>query len=165
VKKLRLLLFPDCDRNCNGCCNRDWDLDALPMCRDFSPYDEVLLTGGEPMLHPNLVHRAIRQIRRTSDADVYLYTANVIRNHRTHDVLAAADGICVTLHEQCDVRPWLRFAFTSQELTAYRSCRLHVFAGVKLPRVLPADWQIKEGLEWQPDCPLPEGEVFMRWEQ
>jgi len=31
MKKLRLLLFPDCNRNCAGCCNNDWDLDLLPM--------------------------------------------------------------------------------------------------------------------------------------
>ena len=24
-EKLRLLLFEECDRDCPGCCNRDWD--------------------------------------------------------------------------------------------------------------------------------------------
>ena len=34
-EKLRLLLFEECDRDCPGCCNRDWDLRSLPVCRDF----------------------------------------------------------------------------------------------------------------------------------
>lgn len=34
-EKLRLLLFEECDRDCPGCCNRDWDLRSFPVCRDF----------------------------------------------------------------------------------------------------------------------------------
>ena len=44
-EKLRLLLFEECDRDCPGCCNRDWDLRSLPVCRDFTPYQVIMLTG------------------------------------------------------------------------------------------------------------------------
>jgi molybdenum cofactor biosynthesis enzyme MoaA len=52
VKKLRLLVTERCARSCSGCCNHDWDLAALPTCESYAGYDEVLLTGGEPMLYP-----------------------------------------------------------------------------------------------------------------
>ncbi len=42
-KKLRLLLFEECTRSCPGCCNRDWDLQSLPVCRDYSPYQLIML--------------------------------------------------------------------------------------------------------------------------
>ena len=52
IDKLRLLLFEECNRSCPGCCNRDWDLQPLPVCYDLPPYRIILLTGGEPMLYP-----------------------------------------------------------------------------------------------------------------
>ncbi|MBU1087771.1 MAG: hypothetical protein KKD05_09695, partial [Candidatus Omnitrophica bacterium] len=55
MKKLRLLLFTECNRNCNGCCNNDWDLKSLLNEHLFKEYSEILLTGGEPMLHPELI--------------------------------------------------------------------------------------------------------------
>ena len=66
--KLRLLLFEECGRNCPGCCNRDWDLQALPVCQDFTPYQIIMLTGGEPMLHPEIIHSAVTEIRRQTKA-------------------------------------------------------------------------------------------------
>ena len=58
-EKLRLLLFEECDRDGPGCCNRDWDLRSLPVCRDFTPYQVIMLTGGEPMLHPEIIREAV----------------------------------------------------------------------------------------------------------
>ena len=165
MNKLRLLLFPDCNRVCVGCCNKDWDIDNLPVCSDFAPYDEVLLTGGEPMLSIGVVHNAIRRIRKTSGAAIYVYTADVRHLRRSRDVLSAADGMCVTLHEDSDVADWVRFATNSSvvDLAAHRSCRLNVFSGIELPRDVPPGWQVKSGIEWIEKFPLPENEVFMRW--
>lgn len=55
MKKLRLLLHEECNRNCKGCCNKDWDLNALEIEDDFTDYDEILITGG----------RAITSFRKT----------------------------------------------------------------------------------------------------
>ena len=63
MRKLRLLFTKDCNRNCPGCCNKDWDLDSLPVCTDFTPYDLVMITGGEPMLYPERLLHLIRRIR------------------------------------------------------------------------------------------------------
>lgn len=63
MKKLRLLLFKECHRGCEGCCNKDWDLKSLLKADNFLPYDEILLTGGEPMLDPLLVIDAAERIR------------------------------------------------------------------------------------------------------
>lgn len=76
-KKLRLLLFEKCNRNCKGCCNKQWDLSKLPIENDFTGYKLIILTGGEPLLEPDLVKNVIRMIRNKTDAKIILYTAKI----------------------------------------------------------------------------------------
>ena len=77
MKKLRLLLFKQCNRNCEGCCNKDWNLESPPIEIDFSSYDEVCLTGGEPMLNWSLIFKITTHIRSQGNAKVYVYTAKL----------------------------------------------------------------------------------------
>lgn len=170
-KKLRLLISERCNRSCAGCCNKDWDLKGLPCAapKDLSSADEILLTGGEPMLDPDYLLAVIEDMRCYNDkARVYVYTAKVDDALASLNVLDAADGMTVTLHEDDDVIPFLSFAdalaqraFT--KMRSNKSLRLNVFAGIYLdaPRVR-RDWVIKDNIEWIKDGPLPEGEVFMR---
>jgi pyruvate formate-lyase activating enzyme-like uncharacterized protein len=158
-KKLRLLLWEACDRSCQGCCNLDWDLKTLPVCRDFSGYDEILLTGGEPMLAPATVRAVVRNLRGRSPATIYVYTAKVDSTFDALAVLREVDGMCVTLHEQKDVEPFLRFAAFSAGMD--RSLRVNVFRGVDCP-VIPFGWKAKTDIEWVRNSALPVGEEFMR---
>lgn len=157
---LRLLLFAACNRACEGCCNKQWDLEALPVCESYDGYDMIMLTGGEPMLRPGLVCETVAQIRAQSDARIILYTARVVG---LADIAPLLDGITLTLHEQADVRPFEALELPPRSWrTAIKSLRLNVFAGVNISGVDTAGWQVKAGIEWIEDCPLPEDEVFMR---
>lgn len=164
--KLRLLVRPDCDRACPGCCNKSWDLNALPVCSDYRPYDEIMLTGGEPMLDPQLVHQTIRDIRAQNEtAKLFMYTARVLPVHELGIVLHNLDGVTVTLHEQKDVEPFLRFAHYAAlwKLQKGRTLRVNVFKPIVLREVPDLrHWIVKAGMEWIVDCPLPGEEVFMR---
>ena len=71
--KLRLLLLDDCNRNCPGCCNRDWDLQALPLCQDYTPYRLIMLTGGEPMLYYSGGHRSNPEADQCAYLPLYGY--------------------------------------------------------------------------------------------
>ncbi len=157
--KLRLLLFEECRRSCPGCCNRDWDFKALPACRDYTPYRLIMLTGGEPMLHPEVVRSAVAAIRAQTDAPIYLYTAMV---EGLDDLLPILDGVTVTLHEAADVAPFEQFVRTAKNL-AGKSLRLTVFEAVG-DGAWPAGWQLKDRIQWIPNGPLPDGEVLMRYE-
>lgn len=164
--KLRLLVRPDCDRACPGCCNRQWDLNALPVCSDFSPYTEVMLTGGEPMIDYREAIRIARQIRRENPtAKLFMYTAKTDVPHELGWVLSHLDGITVTLHQPADVEPFLRFAryVALWKLHKNRLLRVNVFKPITLQDDPALDhWISKLGMEWIRDCPLPDGEVFMR---
>jgi len=160
MKTLRLLLFAACDRSCPGCCNNDWDLKALPVCDSFAGYDEIILTGGEPMLRQALVYGvAVAAHAETPDARVYVYTA--MPEGLTDAVLSVVDGVTPTLPGEADVERFQNMLVDMGSMPD-KSLRLNVFAEVDLVDTWLGEWQIKSGIEWIEDCPLPEHETFMR---
>ena len=176
MKKLRLLLTSDCNRNCEGCCNKDWDLDSLPVCTDYSGYNEIMITGGEPMLYPEKIRECTSKIWGSISLKwdnifkkspcVYLYTAWTKRPIELIDLLMVRwiDGLTLTLHNQDDVNG---FENLNERLMVYKfkySLRLNVFKGVDLSGIDLSLWKVKDNIEWIKDCLLPEDEVFMRFE-
>ena len=168
MKKLRLLITEDCDRACAGCCNKDWDLDALPKCIDFSPYDVVMLTGGEPLLYPDEVIRIAKTVREHNrHAQVILYTA---WSARVLHVLPWLDGVTLTLHDYGDEGPFKNLQATLRDLHLVHtpwvlsaSMRLNVFKNVKIKDWYIASWwKVQKDMYWVKDAELPKGEVFMR---
>jgi hypothetical protein len=162
MKKLRLLVTKKCNRTCPGCCNKDWDLDNLPICDSFDGYKEVILTGGEPMLNPNNLIYLIKEIRKESQAPIYLYTAKVDNIQRALSILFFIDGITVTIHEETD---WDSVAEFNRLLptNCRKSLRLNVFKECNLPSYDEFyKWKVKDSIEWIENCPLPTDEVFMK---
>lgn len=164
--KLRLLITEKCNRNCKGCCNKQHDLTKLSTICNFTSYDEIMVTGGEPLLDMGLFVRVITDIRTTSpNARIYVYTAYVHSPERLEIALAMTDGVTVTLHEHGDSQ---HLQDTIDELPADlfkgKSMRLNVFEGIPLPAYLPHDWHTRCGIRWIEDCPVPADEIFMRYE-
>ena len=156
--KLRLLVTPDCQRSCAGCCNKDWDLDALPHVTSFKDYEMILLTGGEPLMHPH-INKIISRIRRQTQAPIILYTSMA---DRVLWVFNAVDGITFTLHEQADIPD---FKWLNDRIGVYspvKSLRLNVFKGVDISEIDTQHWIVKDNIEWIKDCPLPADEEFRR---
>ncbi len=166
MTKLRLLLFEDCNRACAGCCNKQWDLTQLPVANDLTGYELIMLTGGEPMLRPDLIEEAVVKIRMVDDTvPIVVYTAKVDDWDAVNRVIEIVDGLTLTLHAQPDVASFKTFL---QDWDVYLSLlkpslRLNVFAGVDTSGIkIPASWQVKQGIEWIEDCPLPADEEFKR---
>jgi molybdenum cofactor biosynthesis enzyme MoaA len=62
-----------CNRNCPKCCNKSFDIDEeVPLVNGISQYDEILLTGGEPMLELERLLSIIETIRAI-DGDKKVY--------------------------------------------------------------------------------------------
>ena len=105
MRKLRLLLWKDCNRDCKGCCNKGCDLDKLEVETDFTKYKEIYLTGGEPMIDPEYVDLMARALRRVNKkVKIYLYTADVRNTYAFLKVLRVLNGATITLHSQNDVK-------------------------------------------------------------
>ena len=168
MKKLRLLITEKCNRNCEGCCNKNFDIKNLSVETDYTQYKEIYLTGGEPMLDPWGTFVTIITLRTfySFPGKIFLYTAKIDDVQETLGILDMLDGLTVTLHVQKDVYPLyelttnLRYVRKIKE----KSLRLNVFDGIEL-ETFDHDklWKIKEGITWIKDCPLPEGEVFKRY--
>ena len=166
--KLRLLLLEECNRRCKGCCNKDWDLSALPTVTDFRNYELVMLTGGEPMLYPGLIASAVSNIRAQTTAPVVLYTAKVDDAEAALNVLNSIDGMTVTLHARKDIAAFLAFDAAMVDAgIENKKLRLNVFAGVSKYFKPTADvlsrWKLKGNIVWIKDCPLPTEEVLARY--
>ena len=167
MKKLRLLLFENCHRHCEGCCNKQFDLKALPLVKTWQGWGKIVLTGGEPMLNPEYVLGVIDAIRAEVPTPIYLYTAKVSNYRALTEILLRIDGLTVTLHEQSDV-PDFAGLLTYLEAVNFdlrlrsKSLRLNVFEGVSVSAVQLEGWKVKDNMRWIMDCPLPEGETLMR---
>jgi hypothetical protein len=162
LKELRLFMWADCPKGCPECCNQYWDLDALPDCEDYSPYDVISITGGEPMIDTRTIQNVIRQIRKTSKAEIYVYTAKVDELEDMLPVVYAADGLTVTLHHPEDVTPFLRLVDAIAGID--RSLRANIFKGVHVPSCILPGWKVKRDKVYVANAPLPRSETLMRWD-
>lgn len=127
-----------------------------------------MLTGGEPMLRPQLIVKAATEIRKQTQAPIYLYTAKVDNLLNVLHVLKHIDGLTLTLHDQRDVWKFIPLNHvllnTSLPSTKGKSYRLNIFKGVDTPEDIDLNnWEVKDDIERIKDCPLPEDEVFRRY--
>jgi hypothetical protein len=157
-------MLKECNRACPGCCNKDWDLDNLPTATEFTGYDEILITGGEPMLQKAKLAHLIAKLRSVTDAKIFVYTAwNV--PVEIDWLINQADGITWTMHEQSDAHNLIALNFLSwKEAWPNKSLHLNVFKGIDLGHCPETyGWKVKRDMEWIVDCPLPENEVIMKY--
>ena len=172
--KLRLLLWPDCGKSCPGCCNKDWDLKTLPIATNLIFYREIILTGGEPMLYPDLLQRVIGEIQATTHSPkIYLYTANTKEYDKLINIMSGINGVTVTLHDDEDVDDFIKLIKEMKKISEInpfwldgKSLRLHIFKEVQIDILTEFDlknWVIKRDIEWIKNCPLPQDEIFMRY--
>lgn len=169
MKILRLLLFEECNRDCSGCINKRWDLKSLPVAKSFNEYDVILLTGGEPMLRPLFVVDTITNIKKETDAKIFVYTAKLDTPCEVLIILDYSDGMCVTLHEQKDVEHFVELDRQLTQLWEHPNCsfpskslRLNVFEGVDINLGDYPLWTSRVKKYRTEDSYLPKGEVFMR---
>ena len=165
MKKLRLLVTKVCNRSCAGCCNKDFDLDSLPVITDFSNYEEIMITGGEPMLFASKILELIAEIRaQNSTCKIYLCTAStdVLENRA---ILSSIDGLQLSLHET-NISEMTIFNFRQVILKDARewrkiSTRLSVFPEMENVIVIrPEVWDTIRFQNWIENCPLPNDEIF-----
>lgn len=173
-RKLRLLVTTDCPNHCPMCCNNQFNFDKLERVKHFD-YDEVMITGGEPLLFPEKVAELAKAIKVTNGVlypdentpKVYIYTS-VTEHSPILSIVPYVDGIVVTPHNKEAAISFERLNTLLQiydkNSTHKVSFRLNLFKNIK--DMLPKDidlslWQVKD-MEWVKDCPVPQGEDFRR---
>ena len=75
---------------------------AVDCVYALKDYNEICITGGEPLLAPIDTLFVIKQLRKISKAKLYLYTAHY--NETALDMIAPhIDGIHYTIHKESDI--------------------------------------------------------------
>jgi organic radical activating enzyme len=157
--KARLIVTYKCPRNCEGCCNKNWKGNPATKINHFN-YDQVIITGGEPLLFVDKVIELTKKIRLESKTGIILYTA---MTRGFMEILPYVDGICLTLHDReamDDFNLFLFKNFNKLSLTQ-KSLRLNIFkeAGGENLLYNPYDiFKVKDNIIWLKDCPLPSDE-------
>lgn len=172
-RKLRLLVTTECPNKCPMCCNNSWDFSKLPVVKHFD-YDEIMITGGEPLLFEGKLSNLIISIKGIHPIlypgeqapKIYVYTSRCSMYGLFNIWLA--DGFVLTPHNKQDVEFFIQFndflLNSKIKEDRQKSYRLNLFKDIK--EMLPEDinlslWKVKD-MEWIKDCPVPEGEDFRR---
>lgn len=168
-KKLRLLVTTLCPNKCPLCCNNSWDFSKLPVVNRWN-YDEIMFTGGEPLLFLDEVVTLAKSIKIIAkeggnNPKLYIYTAVCDVGNVTF-VIRHVDGIVLTPHNLSDIPKLIALNDVMRHNDSFngKSMRLNLFSNIK--EALPKDidlsmWHIKD-IEWIKDCPVPKGEDFRR---
>lgn len=170
-KKLRLVVTEKCHNKCPMCCNNRFDLKTIPVVDRFD-YDEISITGGEPMLYPDKVADIADTLRKAAkiigaNPKIWLYTSKL--NPMTFTMIAKyIDGVCYTPHNDAEVA---MFKAVNRMLLRNEawidkegfSLRLNLFyeQAQALKKENLSLWKVKN-MVWIKDCPIPEGEDFRR---
>lgn len=170
-KKLRLVVTEKCHNKCPMCCNNRFDLKAIPVVDRFD-YDEISITGGEPMLYPDKVAEIADTLRKAAkivgaNPKIWLYTSKL--NPMTFRMIAKyIDGVCYTPHNAVEVAMFKavnRMLLRSEVGVGKEgfSLRLNLFKeqAKALKKENLSLWKVKD-MVWIKDCPIPEGEDFRR---
>lgn len=159
--KVRLLFTDDCNRKCKGCCNRNWTGEP-PIgltWQEVREFDEIYITGGEPMLYPKKLKKLIKKLK-TKTNKIFLYTAMPYPKKIFIDIMSFLDGASVTLHTSKD---YFNFYCAQYYATPFegKSMRLNDFTNKKIKFTNGAEWHHRP-MTWIIDAPLPDGEIFAK---
>lgn len=168
---IRLVVTKNYNRSCSGCCNKDYDIDSLPVFdadyfkKHKKEIKTIIITGGEPLLYQKKLSQLMINFLEYKDVRFILYTAYVKDYFKDIRILSFFDGITLTFHEQSDISDAMEFLFKIKQYNMKnKTFWLKVFEGINLSEIhdLLDNWKVKTGYKWIPECPVPKNEILMR---
>lgn len=172
-KTARVIVTLNCNRRCPGCCNIN-----LPGHRKVSTdeelmgYQEIVITGGEPMLIPG---KLLEFINRMWDkgyrGKIYLYTSFWNEKGISKEILKELDGFTFTLHAECTDKDIIALKSLSNSGILQNkdfSSRLiidkRVYERYDLSNINFSRWDVIRKLEWKEKCNPAENEELLIYE-
>ena len=173
MKTARVIITFNCYRNCSYCSNNYTGILSkaikIKNIEDINEFDEVCITGGEPMIKPELTLSVLKQLKYNQRK--FLYSAWV--TNKLFDIMPFIDGLHFTLHEKSDeddIRQFhkLQTWIWQEEWYKTKSIRLYVNQNIQHSiHILPFLWSRLEIKPWicEADCTLPENETLFILEE
>lgn len=102
-KTARVIVTFGCNRKCPGCCNSQLpEYRTIHSDEELMKYQEIVITGGEPMLIPGKVLEFINRMwDKGYRGKMYLYTSLWNGKGISKEILKELDGFTFTLHAEC----------------------------------------------------------------
>lgn len=105
-KTLRLLITLDCNLSCSYCYNRLPEINSKFTKKrlediDFTQYEVICITGGEPLLKRNLINNLFNSEVISWKHSIYLYTNGLLLKDSDIQIF---DGINIGIHYREQVR-------------------------------------------------------------
>ena len=164
MKKLRLIVTEQCNRNCSECCNNDIKPTGELDDKLLKSYHMILITGGEPFLFPNELFSFLQECM-FCPSKVILYTAIYpeITSDELASILYLLDGITFTIHDKKGVDDFIKLnelIKNSKKMGKRLNKRVNIFTDVQLPPINLYGWNVKF-IKWIKNCPLPKDEELL----
>lgn len=163
----RVIVTYKCNRNCPGCCNSKlFNVRKVNNISELKDYEEVVLTGGEPMLFADSLLKLIKELRRQNRIQkIFLYTACMEMDNYTK-ILNQLDGITVTLHAEATDNDIRNLKYMSEKLYGeYLDMRLfidkRVYDKYDLSNICMKTWDVVRKLQWKEKCEPAENEDLL----
>lgn len=172
-KTARVIVTLKCNRKCPGCCNTN-----LPEYREvhtdeeLMDYEEIVITGGEPMLIPGKVLEFINRMwDKGYRGKMYLYTSYWNGKGISKEILKELDGFTFTLHAECtdaDIIALKNLSNSGVLQDKGFSSRLvidkRVYDRYDLSNINFSRWSVIRKLEWKEKCDPADNEELVIYE-
>ena len=176
--KARVIVTLSCNRNCENCCNKESVFEQnrrIHNIEELLKYDEIIITGGEPMLIPSKIISFIYNLRDLGyEGKFYMYSALYTNElDRYYDeILFFIDGLHFTVHYEATDKEIMQLKKFSESKTLRhypdKSYRLAIdsrlYDKYDFSNIDFSNWSVVRKLKWLVDCPLPQGEELLIYE-
>jgi len=174
MKSARVITTFECNRNCPYCSNNYESLisqgrEVEKILSLAEKYDEIIVTGGEPMLYPYDTLELIDGFKYVNpEVKVYLYTALYHEIIQSSNLLDLVDGITYTLHENATLKDVYDFIVFQDDIHFYRDREktFRAFINNKLSKSVEIDPQVWDrvkvsGTLSEGECNYPEDDLII----
>jgi len=166
-KIIHLLVTPLCNRHCKHCCNKQYDLNDIPVVteEELKNAHTICITGGEPFLFSDPYAIAYYYKHRYKNIkNVYVYTNALelslyLKIHKKEKLFKYIDGVNVSIKHQSDVVSFKEVILNDERINKMNSNLLYVFDDLYKDNVGNFKF-IKR--TWQPDFKPADDSIFRR---
>lgn len=139
IKEIHLFLLEKCDHACKLCCNKQYDIDKIPVITvdELKQVETILFTGGEPFLIggdrlTKLAKRIKTQYSNIKNIYVYTSGAALLEYLEDDNTLSYFDGVSIAPKNKYDVACLEALFFRyNRVLNNLRSNRIYMFPEFK----------------------------------
>jgi organic radical activating enzyme len=172
--KARVIVTALCNRHCPNCCNQQEIFDTaarIKSTKELLAFEEVIITGGEPMLISNKVIMFLHELRYhfRYTGKIYIYTAlyNETLKMDYRELLKYIDGIHYTVHfealdkEISELRDLSQMLPKRSRLSFRLSIDTRLYGKYDFSNIDFSAWSVVRRMIWLDKCKLPDDKKLL----